>query len=288
MVERLPRLSVIAGHLGNRGKGKENTMLVLTRRENEKIVFPAIDTSIEILEVKAGRVRLGIAAPPELQVLREEVMKADNGKLASLEKSRQAFAVSMLRKTKHKIANQMNAATVGLALAQRQLQAGMIDGVEETLKRIGAGIHTLEEQMQGLVDQAQPLKRSTAVPQALLVEDDTNECELLAGFLRMAGYKVNTAFDGADALDKLRNGMSPDVMLLDMNMPRCDGATTVRLIRREPTWNALKIFAVTGYSANELGVDQATIGIDRWFRKPLNPEALLGELDAARTKLMPA
>ena len=261
-------------------------MLVLTRRENEKIIFPAVETSVEVLEVKAGRVRLGIKAPKELQILREEVMQSDSSRPAGAA-GVDAFAMSMLRKTKHQIRNQLNSATVGLALARRQLKAGLIESLEVTLDRIGHGFENLEQQVEGLVDQTKPAAVEYQ-PQALLVEDDTNECELLAGFLRMAGYRVNTAGDGTDALDHLRNGCSPDVMLLDMNMPRCDGATTVRMIRQDPALSKLKIFAVTGYSPSQLGIEPEAIGIDRWFRKPLNPEALLGELNAARSMFSPA
>lgn len=257
-------------------------MLVLTRRENEKIVFPAVDTTVEVLEVKAGRVRLGIKAPKELQILREEVMQSDAQRA---ERSGvDAFAMSMLRKTKHQIRNQLNSATVGLALARRQLKAGLTESLEVTLDRIGHGFENLEQQVEGLVEQARPTPVQRQ-PEALLVEDDSNECELLAGFLRMAGYRVNTAGDGTDAIDHLRNGCSPDVMLLDMNMPRCDGATTVRMIRQDPALSRLKIFAVTGYSPSQLGIEPEAMGIDGWFRKPLNPEALLGELNATRATL---
>src|SRR3954463_12582464 len=54
--------------------GRSLAMLVLSRRAHEKIVFPAFNTSVEVLEVKPGRVRLGIDAPANVQILREEVM----------------------------------------------------------------------------------------------------------------------------------------------------------------------------------------------------------------------
>jgi CheY-like chemotaxis protein len=103
----------------------------------------------------------------------------------------------------------------------------------------------------------------------------------------MAGYRVNTASDGSDAMDFLRNGCSPDIMLLDMNMPKLDGATTVRMIRKDPSMSKLKIFAVTGYSPSQLGINAEEIGIDKWFQKPLNPESLLGELQNTRAMLSP-
>ena len=96
--------------------------------------------------------------------------------------------------------------------------------------------------------------------------------------LRLSGFAVDTAGDGCDALDHLRSGGRPDVVLLDMALPRCDGATTAREIRRDPACAGLKIFAVSGHSPNEYDLDHGPGGIDRWFHKPLDPAMLLREL----------
>jgi carbon storage regulator CsrA len=53
-------------------------MLVLSRRISEKIVFPSLNITVQLLQVKRGMVRLGIEAPPEVAVLRQEVV-ARNG-----------------------------------------------------------------------------------------------------------------------------------------------------------------------------------------------------------------
>ena len=64
-----------------------------------------------------------------------------------------------------------------------------------------------------------------------------------------------------------------------MILPRCDGPSTVRAIRGNPAHAGLKIIGVTGSDPTHLGVPEGPNGIDRWFRKPLNPEALLRELN---------
>jgi CheY-like chemotaxis protein len=61
-----------------------------------------------------------------------------------------------------------------------------------------------------------------------------------------------------------------------MGLPRCDGATTAREIRRDPACARLRIFAVSGHSPNEYNLDCGSI--DRWFAKPLDPAVLLQEL----------
>ena len=52
-------------------------MLVLARKENERIIFPDLGITLEVLQVKRSRVRLGISAPPEVSVIRGELCQRD-------------------------------------------------------------------------------------------------------------------------------------------------------------------------------------------------------------------
>src|SRR5262249_1097499 len=96
--------------------------------------------------------------------------------------------------------------------------------------------------------------------------------------LRRSGLQVDTAGDGADALDYLRSRGRPDVVLLDMGLPRGGGPTTVREIRRDPTCAGLKIFGGTGDAPGEFDLHQGPAGGDRWFQKPVDPSVLLHDL----------
>ena len=58
-------------------------MLVLTRRLDEKIVIPGLDVTIQVLDVRHGRVRLGISAPGSVRIVRQEVL--DTTRRADLE-----------------------------------------------------------------------------------------------------------------------------------------------------------------------------------------------------------
>jgi two-component system OmpR family response regulator len=108
---------------------------------------------------------------------------------------------------------------------------------------------------------------------ALLVEDNDNERELLACVLRLAGLDVDTAGDGATALDYLHQWPHPDVVLMDMGLPRCDGPAVVRHIREDPLTARLKVFAVSGHQPDEFDFGCGTV--DGWFAKPVDPEALV-------------
>ncbi len=253
-------------------------MLVLSRRHNEKIILPTVRTSIEVLEIKGDRVRLGIEAPADVAILREELATRQGYDPAAAKAAAEA-AQGETRKQRHALRNQLNKAALGIAVAQRQMQAGDLDQAVQTLAKIGESIQQLGQHVDLLAPAAEA---APAAPKALLVEDDTNECQLLAGFFRMAGYQVATANDGSDALDYLAHHEQPDVMLLDMMLPHCDGPTTIRLLRGNPQYSNLKIFAMSGHTPAELGLDCRTSGVARWFQKPLNPELLLRELDSCR------
>ena len=79
-----------------------------------------------------------------------------------------------------------------------------------------------------------------------MVEDNANESANCLPPAARGGLQVDTAGDGADALDYLHSGGKPDVVLLDMGLPRVDGPTTVREIRRDPALAGLRIFGVSG------------------------------------------
>jgi carbon storage regulator len=53
-------------------------MLVLSRRLNEKIVLPGLDVTITVVAIKGGTVRIGIEAPPDVRIVREELLEQDH------------------------------------------------------------------------------------------------------------------------------------------------------------------------------------------------------------------
>jgi carbon storage regulator CsrA len=251
-------------------------MLVLSRRAGQKIVFPTLDATLEIVSLKSGTVRLAITAPRELPILREELLAS--GPHTSPPRSA-ADLTAALRQMIHRINDRLNGSTIGLGLLRRQLDLGRTEEMRITLNRLEQELAGLRQAAELMPPLNAPLQAARLRRRALLVEDDVNECELLAGFLRLAGIEVETAGDGADALDHLRTHVKPDVVLLDMILPRCDGPTTVRAIRGDPSNANLKIFGVTGSDPDQMGLPEGPAGINRWFRKPLKPEDLLRELD---------
>ena len=84
----------------------------------------------------------------------------------------------------------------------------------------------------------------------LLVDDNPDVVDSLALFLRLAGYEVQTADNGPDAL-KAAIALPPDVVLLDIGLPGMDGYEVARQLRQQPRMAKAQLIAVTGYGSEE-------------------------------------
>jgi len=88
----------------------------------------------------------------------------------------------------------------------------------------------------------------------LIVEDDRDTRELLQRTLEREGWKVYTAADGVDAIDYLERGNAiPDLILLDLMMPRLDGFGVLETIRKNPLWAQIPVVILT---AKDLTLDE--------------------------------
>jgi carbon storage regulator CsrA len=240
-------------------------MLVLTRKETEKLLFPTLGITIEVLRIRGNRTRLGIEAPAEIPVVRHEVSG-----LKSVEFTAEESPAAQLSRLHQAVRERLDRASVALNQLHRHLEncggSEALQAVSDVFRELNALDREAGEVIEGPVSQA---------PRALLVEDDENERELLGGFLRLSGFDVTLACDGRDALDYLSLHAPPDIVLLDMLMPRCDGASFVREVRSTAALSKLKLFAVSATDPSSLGVTTGVGGIDRWFPKPVDVEDLV-------------
>jgi CheY-like chemotaxis protein len=233
------------------------------------------------LRLKGKTVRLGILAPSSIPILREELVGTEHAAASHPMETPEPAA-----RLPHSVRNKLNTISLALHLYQKQLDRGLITDAERTFGHLLREFDALEKEAAASVGSRSFEKtHSPNGHSALVVEDDRNECELLAGFLRVSGYEVVTADDGEDALGYLSSHEMPDVVLLDMMMPRCDGPTMINALRKNPRFEDLKVVAISGSSPAQFGITVGPHGIDRWFPKPVNPELLVRELnrDLART-----
>ena len=114
----------------------------------------------------------------------------------------------------------------------------------------------------------------TARPRVLVVDDNDVIRTLITVNLELEGFEVVTAVDGQDALDKIHEA-APDVMTIDVKMPRLDGFDTVARLRADPRTSALKVAMVTA-CAQEGDIRRGReVGVDAYVTKPFDPAVLV-------------
>ena len=89
----------------------------------------------------------------------------------------------------------------------------------------------------------------------LVVDDEPDVRNFLAACLEDAGFIVETALDGIDALEKV-DAFSPDLMTLDMVMPRMPGIKVIRELRKQKKWAKLPIIIITAHARDDMGSEQ--------------------------------
>jgi CheY-like chemotaxis protein len=111
----------------------------------------------------------------------------------------------------------------------------------------------------------------------VVADDDHDSANTLAQLLRLKGHDVFVAYDGRSALEVVRR-VQPDVVLLDIAMPRLDGCETARRLRAEPGGAKLLIIAITGLSQVQLRRSTDLADFDFYFLKPVDLPSLEGLL----------
>ena len=109
----------------------------------------------------------------------------------------------------------------------------------------------------------------------VLVVDDSDVIRTLISVnLEMEGFEVVTAADGEEALEKVIE-VEPDVMTIDVKMPRLDGFDTVERLRADPRTKDLKVAMVTA-CAQEADIRRGeAVGVDAYVTKPFDPTVLV-------------
>jgi two-component system alkaline phosphatase synthesis response regulator PhoP len=113
----------------------------------------------------------------------------------------------------------------------------------------------------------------------LVVDDEEPILELLRYNLEKQGYDVRTAIDGQVAVDTARK-FHPDLVLLDIMMPRMDGVEACRQIRAIPELANTFIVFLTARSEEYSEVAAFDVGADDYITKPIKPRALMSRISA--------
>jgi chemosensory pili system protein ChpA (sensor histidine kinase/response regulator) len=120
------------------------------------------------------------------------------------------------------------------------------------------------------------LKRATKT--VMVVDDSVTVRKVTTRFLEREGFNVITAKDGVDALQILQTRM-PDVMLLDIEMPRMDGFEVAKNMRGSEEWAKIPIIMITSRTGDKHREHALSIGVNHYLGKPYQEELLLESIN---------
>jgi CheY-like chemotaxis protein len=107
-----------------------------------------------------------------------------------------------------------------------------------------------------------------------VVDDDEVIRQLIAVNLELEGFEVHTAVDGQDCLDRVVE-LRPDVITLDVMMPRLDGWVTATQLRRNPETSGIKVVLITARAQDEDRDRGQQVGADAYLTKPFDPAEMI-------------
>jgi DNA-binding response OmpR family regulator len=119
---------------------------------------------------------------------------------------------------------------------------------------------------------------TVAQPNILVVDDNYPMARAMTFLLSRAGFACRIARDGLDAIEQIQE-QKPDLVLLDLQMPRMDGLETCRWIRRCPEYGDLHVIVVTALGDDEDLARALEAGANECLFKPLNPPDLLRRIE---------
>jgi two-component system, cell cycle response regulator DivK len=112
----------------------------------------------------------------------------------------------------------------------------------------------------------------------LVIEDNEDNAEILTRFLAHRGYAVLLAADGEAGL-ALARAERPDLILLDVAIPKLDGWEVARRLKADPATSGIRVLAVTALAMTSGRAMAQELRLDGYYPKPIEPTQLLAEVD---------
>lgn len=108
----------------------------------------------------------------------------------------------------------------------------------------------------------------------LYVEDHPAQRDIMAQMLELSGYQVGVAIDGVDGVEQTRT-WQPDLILMDLRMPRMDGFEAIKILRSDPETADIPIIAISAWASAKHKERALDAGADEHFTKPVDLSRLL-------------
>lgn len=133
-----------------------------------------------------------------------------------------------------------------------------------------ASLQIEEEKAEALVE----VQEESGTRKIMVVDDSVTVRKVTTRFLEREGFEVITAKDGVDALRLLQEGL-PDLMLLDIEMPRMDGFEVAKTVRTTKRWEGLPIIMITSRTGDKHREHALSLGVNNYLGKPYQEDILL-------------
>jgi len=181
---------------------------------------------------------------------------------------------------------------IGLCLAKQlvEMHGGRIEAKSEGLGKGSEFVVRLPIVVEGTYAEKTNVDDDNVKPTSdlriLVVDDNRDVCSTLAMLLKMMGNNVRTAHDGDEAV-QATGEFHPQVVLLDIGLPKMNGYEVARAIREEQWGKSIILVAVTGWGQEKDKRRSEEAGFDHHMVKPVNPQALmklLGDLNFVKGK----
>jgi CheY-like chemotaxis protein len=117
-----------------------------------------------------------------------------------------------------------------------------------------------------------------AVSKILYIEDHPAQRDIMAQMLELSGYEVAVASDGIDGLDQARS-WKPDLILMDLRMPRMDGFEAIKELRKDPTTEEIPVIAISAWASAKHKERAMEAGANEHFTKPVDLTRLLDTIN---------
>jgi len=172
---------------------------------------------------------------------------------------------------------------IGLTLVKRlvEMHGGRVEARSEGPGKGSEFIVRLPVVVEASVPQASGVEDEPAAPKSslriLIVDDNRDGADSLAMMLRIMGNYTRTAYDGQEGAD-LAGEFLPDVMLLDIGLPKLNGYEVCSYIREQSWGKSVVLIAVTGWGQDDDRRRSHEAGFDSHMVKPVDPQALMKTL----------
>ena len=169
---------------------------------------------------------------------------------------------------------------IGLTLVKRlvDMHGGSVEAKSEGLGmgcefvvRLPVVIEASEPQSSDVDDEPTAAESLLSI---LIVDDNRDIADSLSELLKMMGHDTRTAYDGQQGVD-MAGEYRPDVILLDIGLPKLNGYEACRLIRQQPWGKGVAMIALTGWGQDKDRHRSEEAGFDHHLVKPVDPRSLM-------------